>query len=288
MILSDLFSDHQIPLEKWVQDATNWIGENGRPVFQVIRWPVDRLLDWLTQGLEGLPPLVFLAILFLLVWRLARLRLAILSVVAFLFIGFIGQWDYTMVTIAMVLTALLLCVVIGVPLGVAAGSNRKVDAFLRPVLDIMQTAPTFVYLIPIVMLFGIGAVPGVIATIIFAIPPIIRLTSLGIRTVQPEVVEAGYAFGSSRWQVLREIQMPLALPTIMAGVNQTLMLALSMVVVVSLIGAGGLGFQVLTGINQLDVGLGATAGLSIILLAMVLDRTSQSRLGRAPGARRDG
>ncbi|MGE0307835.1 MAG: glycine/betaine ABC transporter permease, partial [Acidimicrobiia bacterium] len=113
MILSDLFSDHQIPLEKWVQDATNWIGENGRPVFQVIRWPVDRLLDWLTQGLEGLPPLVFLAILFLLVWRLARLRLAILSVVAFLFIGFIGQWDYTMVTIAMVLTALLLCVVIG-------------------------------------------------------------------------------------------------------------------------------------------------------------------------------
>src|SRR5680860_1194283 len=177
-----------------------------------------------------------------------------------------------MTTLAMILTAVLFCTVIGVPLGVIAAGSDRFDKTLRPVLDIMQTIPPFVYLVPIVMLFGVGMVPGVIATIIFALPPIIRLTNLGLRQVQSELVEAGYAFGSTRREVLMEIQIPLAMRTIMAGLNQTLMLALSMTVIAALIGAGGLGLTVFTGLGRLDVGRAFIGGLGIVLLAIILDR----------------
>jgi glycine betaine/proline transport system permease protein len=186
------------------------------------------------------------------------------------------MWDYAMTTVAMVVTSVVFCIVTGVPLGVAAAKNDRFERALRPLLDAMQTLPTFVYLVPIVIFFGIGTVPGVMATIIVALPPIIRLTSLGIRQVDPAVVEAGYSFGSSRLQVLREVELPLALPSIMAGVNQTLLLSLSMVVMVALIGGGGLGFQVYQGINQLDVGLAGTSGISVVVLAILFDRLTQS------------
>jgi glycine betaine/proline transport system permease protein len=181
-----------------------------------------------------------------------------------------------MITLAMVLCAVVFCTVVGIPLGILAGRSNRFDSALRPVLDAMQTTPAFVYLVPIVMLFSIGNVAGVLATIVFALPPIIRLTSLGIRQVHPELVEAALAFGATNWQVLRKVQIPLALPTIMAGLNQTIMMALSMVVIAALIGAGGLGAPVIRGLNSLDIGLATIGGLSIVLVAIVLDRITQS------------
>ena len=181
-----------------------------------------------------------------------------------------------MITLAMVFAAVIFCVITGIPLGILAGRSDRFNALLRPVLDAMQTTPAFVYLVPIVMLFSVGNVAGVLATIIFALPPIIRLTSLGIRQVHPELVEAALSFGATKWQVLRRVQLPLALPTIMAGLNQTMMMALSMVVIAALIGAGGLGAPVVQGLNTLDIGQATTGGLSIVLMAIVLDRISQS------------
>ena len=180
-----------------------------------------------------------------------------------------------MTTVAMVTTSVLFCIVIGIPLGIVTATSQLLSRMMRPVLDAMQTTPTFVYLVPVVMLFGIGNVPAVLTTIIVALPPMVRLTNLGIRQVQEELVEAGYAFGCTRRQVLLEIQIPLAMPTIMVGINQSLMLSLSMVVVAALIGAGGLGLSVYEGINRLDVGLAGIAGLAIVLVAISFDRITQ-------------
>jgi glycine betaine/proline transport system permease protein len=191
-------------------------------------------------------------------------------------IGLLGMWADTMTTLAMVLSAVVFCALAGIPLGIWAGRSDRFEAGLRPVLDAMQTTPAFVYLVPIVMLFSIGNVAGVLATIVFALPPIIRLTSLGIRQVHPELVEAALAFGATSWQVLVKVQIPLALPTIMAGLNQTIMMALSMVVIAALIGAGGLGAPVVLGLNTLDIGLATIGGLAIVLMAIVLDRITQS------------
>jgi len=215
-------------------------------------------------------------ILALIAWRLAGRGVAIFTIVSFLVLDSVGVWSETMTTLAMILTAVVFCAVIGIPLGISAAASDRFASGLRPVLDIMQTIPPFVYLVPIVMLFGVGLVPGVIATIIFALPPIVRLTNLGIRQVQGDLVEAGYAFGSTPRQVLWEIQIPLALRTIMAGLNQTLMLALSMAVIAALIGAGGLGLTVYTGLGRLDVGQAFLGGLGIVLLAIVLDRITQA------------
>ena len=180
-----------------------------------------------------------------------------------------------MTTLAMVICSVLFCAVAGIPLGIMAGRSDRFEMFLRPFLDAMQTTPAFVYLIPVVMLFSIGTVSGILATIVFALPPIIRLTSLGIRQVHPELVEAALAFGATPWQVLRKVQFPLAMPSVMAGLNQTIMMALSMVVIAALIGAGGLGNPVVQGLNTLEIGLATIGGLSIVLLAMVLDRITQ-------------
>ena len=184
-----------------------------------------------------------------------------------------------MVTLAMVFASVFFCTITGIPLGIVAGRSDRFDALIRPVLDAMQTTPAVVELVAIVMLFSVGDVAGVLATIIFALPPIIRLTSLGIRQVHPELVEAALSFGATRWQVLRRVQFPLALPSIMAGLNQTMMMALSMVVIAALIGAGGLGSPVVQGLNTLDIGLATTGGLGIVLLAIILDRITQA-LGR--------
>jgi glycine betaine/proline transport system permease protein len=185
------------------------------------------------------------------------------------------MWDDTMVTLAMVLSSVLICAIIGIPLGIMAGRSDRFEMILRPFLDIMQTTPPFVYLVPVVMLFSIGTVSGIIATIVFALPPIVRLTSLGIRHVDAELIEAALTFGSTPMQVLRRVQLPLAMPSIMAGLNQTIMMALSMVVIAALIGAGGLGEPVVQGLNTLDIGLAAVGGICIVMMAMVLDRVTQ-------------
>jgi glycine betaine/proline transport system permease protein len=192
-----------------------------------------------------------------------------------------------MVTLAMVISAVIFCAVVGIPLGIVAARSDRMESVIRPVLDVMQTTPSFVYLVPVVMLIGIGSVAAVIATIIFSMPPVVRLTNLGIRQVQADVVEAAYAFGATPTQVLREIQVPLALRTIMAGMNQTLMLALSMVVIASLIGGGGLGTLVRQGLNNIQPGIGFLGGIGIVLIAIVLDRITQA-LGQAsnPSTRR--
>ncbi len=197
------------------------------------------------------------------------------TLLTFLLVGYLGLWEDTMTTLAMVVSSVFFCGITGIPLGILSGRSDRFEMLLRPCLDAMQTTPAFVYLVPVVMLFSIGTVSGILATIVFALPPIIRLTSLGIRQVHPELIEAALSFGATKWQVLSRVQFPLALPSIMAGLNQTLMMALSMVVIAALIGAGGLGNPVVQGLNTLEIGLASIGGLAIVLLAMVLDRITQ-------------
>ena len=271
-----MFQEQVIPLDAWVSQAVDWLVNNYREFFQTIKWPVEQTLIGFDQGLNAIPPwLVILAFVFI-AWRFSGVWLAIFTAATLVFIGLLGLWEDTMTTLAMVVSAVLFCAVVGLPLGILAARSDRFDAYLRPVLDAMQTTPAFVYLVPIVMLFSVGNVAGVLATIIFALPPIIRLTNLGIRQVPQELVEAGQAFGGTRWQVLRKVQVPIALPTILAGLNQTIMMALSMVVIAALIGAGGLGAPVILGLNTLDIGRAVIGGLSIVFMAMVLDRITQS------------
>jgi glycine betaine/proline transport system permease protein len=271
---SDLF---EIPLDAWVETAVKgWLVPNFREVFQAIQVPISTVLEGLDSALQAIPMSVFTVVMTLLALWVASRGLALFTLLSLVFIDLIGVWTQTMTTLAMILTAVMFCAVVGVPLGIAAARSDRFDRGLRPVLDIMQTIPPFVYLVPIVMLFGVGMAPGIIATIIFALPPIIRLTNLGIRSVPEDLIEAAYAFGSSYRQVLWEVQLPLALRTIMAGLNQTLMLALSMAVIAALIGAGGLGLTVYTGLGRLDVGAATEGGIGIVLLAMILDRITQA------------
>lgn len=271
---SDFFS---IPFDDWVNlFVRDWLVPNFRPFFRSLQWPVTQVLNGLSGFLNGLPMVVFTAALSLIAWRTAGRGVAIFTLAALCFIDLIGLWPETMTTLAMVVTAVFFCVVIGIPLGVLASQSDTFRAVLRPILDIMQTIPSFVYLVPIVMLFGVGVVPGIIATIIFALPPIVRLTDLGIRNVRDDLTEAAVSFGATAWQTLVEVQFPLAMRTIMAGLNQTLMLALSMVVITALIGAGGLGLTVFTGLGRLDVGNATAGGVGIVLIAIILDRISQA------------
>lgn len=266
----------QIDLRLWAQDAITWIADEWRPFFQAVERPVEEVLDASQEFLLWMPDWAVIIIMTAIAYRLAGRGVAIFTVLAMFTVGSINLWDETMVSLAMVFTAVLICTIVGVPLGIAAARSRIAEVMLRPVLDAMQTTPSFVYLVPIVMLFGIGTVPGVMATIIFAMPPIIRLTNLGIREVDAEVVEAAYAFGATPRQILFDVQLPLAIRTVMAGLNQTLMLAMSMIVIASIIGAGGLGAPVRQGINNFQPGLAFVGGLAVVLLAMVLDRITQA------------
>jgi glycine betaine/proline transport system permease protein len=270
------FADTRIPLDSWVEQGLDWLVGHFRPLFKAVSLPVDTTLHSIETSLQAVPPLLLIALLSLLAWQVAGRRLASGTLLSLLFIGFIGAWSEAMVTLSLVLTSVLFCLLIGLPMGIwLARSDRAADT-VRPILDAMQTTPAFVYLVPIVMLFGIGNVPGVVVTIIFALPPLIRLTNLGIRQVPADLVEAARSFGASPRQLLFKVQLPLAMPTIMAGVNQTLMLALSMVVIASMIAVGGLGQMVLRGIGRLDMGLATVGGVAIVLLAIILDRITQS------------
>lgn len=271
-----MFEDKIIPLDVWVSQFVEWLVDNYRNFFQIIKWPIEQTLNGFDTGLNAIPPVVVILLIAIAAWRFSGIALAIFSIVTMTLIGLLGLWEDSMTTLAMVLSAVIFCAIAGIPLGIAAGRNDRFEAFMRPALDAMQTTPAFVYLVPIVMLFSVGNVAGVLATIIFSIPPIVRLTSLGIRQVHPELVEAAQAFGATNWQVLRRVQVPLAMPTILAGLNQTIMMALSMVVIAALIGAGGLGSPVILGLNTLDIGRAVIGGLAIVLMAIVLDRITQS------------
>ncbi len=273
------FDEQLIPLDKWIQSFVDWLVLNYRDYFQVVKTPIELSLNGLEWFFSTLPPFVVILLFIAAAWRFAGKRVAAFTLVTFLLVGYLGLWDDTMTTLAMVVSSVFFCALAGIPLGIMAGRSDRFEMYLRPCLDAMQTTPAFVYLVPVVMLFSIGTVSGILATIVFSLPPIIRLTSLGIRQVHPELIEASLAFGATDWQVLRKVQFPLALPSIMAGLNQTLMMALSMVVIAALIGAGGLGNPVMQGLNTLEIGLATVGGVAIVLLAMVLDRITQG-LGR--------
>ncbi|EHD20338.1 MULTISPECIES: glycine betaine/L-proline ABC transporter permease ProW [Brenneria] len=277
--LLDPFKDTLIPLDHWVTNGIDWVVVNFRPLFQGIRVPVDFILSGFQQFLLGMPAPIAILVFSLIAWQMSSLGMGVATLISLIAIGAIGAWSQAMVTLALVLTALFFCVLIGLPMGIWLARSERAAKVIRPLLDAMQTTPAFVYLVPIVMLFGIGNVPGVVVTIIFALPPIIRLTILGIRQVPEDLIEAAESFGASPRQMLFKVQLPLAMPTIMAGVNQTLMLALSMVVIASMIAVGGLGQMVLRGIGRLDMGLAAVGGVGIVILAIILDRLTQS-LGR--------
>jgi glycine betaine/proline transport system permease protein len=244
--------------------------------FRAFAHAVLQAIIFIEAILRGTPWWVLILIFMALAWiGTRRLAVTITVGVLLLLIGVLGLWDLTMQTLALMLMGTFVSVIIGIPMGILAAKSRIVRNITLPALDIMQTMPGFVYLIPVMMLFGLGKVPAVLATIIYAVPPLIRLTDLGIRQVNAEVVEAATAFGGSPRQILFGVELPLAVPTIMAGLNQTIMMALSMVVVASMIGARGLGEQVLNGIQTLDVGKGLEAGIGIVVLAVVLDRVTQ-------------
>ena len=208
-------------------------------------------------------------------YRTNGFKFAILTLIGLIFIDLVDLWSESMTTLAMIFTAVIFCIIIGIPLGILSSRSKTFEVILRPILDIMQTIPSFVYLIPVVMLFGIGLTPGVVATIVFALPPIIRLTNLGIRQVGKGYKEAGSSLGLTKLLILIKIEIPLALKTILAGINQTLMLALSMVVIAALIGAGGLGLTVYVALGRLDIGSAVIGGTGIVILAIILDRITQ-------------
>jgi glycine betaine/proline transport system permease protein len=271
-----------LPFDDWVNAfVRGWLVPNFRPAFRAAQVPVTILLNNLNAFLLFVPMLLTTLAFAGVAWRVVGRGMAIFTLIGFAFIDMIGLWPQTMTTLAMILTSVIFCAGIGIPLGIFAARSDRMWKITRPILDIMQTIPSFVYLVPIVMLFGVGMTPGIIATIIFALPPIVRLTNLGIRNVRADLIEAAHAFGSTGWQMLWDVQIPLALRTIMAGLNQTLMLALSMVVITALIGAGGLGLVVNTGLGRLDVGGATAGGMGIVILAIVLDRITQGLAEKA-------
>ena len=270
-------SDYEIyiPIGEWIEgNIKEWLFEQ-RPLFKKISAPIDTVLNSLDSLFNFIPFPIILFIFIIFAYKTNGIKFAIFSFVSLVFIDLVDLWSESMTTLAMIFTAVLFCMLIGIPLGIIASRSNTFEIILRPILDIMQTIPSFVYLIPVVMLFGVGLTPGVVATIIFALPPIIRLTNLGIRQVGKGFKEAGSSLGLTKFLILIKIEIPLSLKTIMAGVNQSLMLALSMVVIAALIGAGGLGLTVYIALGRLDVGSAVIGGTGIVILAIILDRITQ-------------
>jgi len=270
-------SDYEIyiPIAEWIErNIKEWLFMQ-RPLFKKLSAPIDAVLNGLDSLFNYIPFPIVILIFAYFAFRTNGIKFAILSSLALISIDLVDLWQEAMTTLAMIFTAVIFCMIIGIPLGIAASRSKLFETILRPILDVMQTIPSFVYLIPVVMLFGVGLVPGVVATIIFALPPIVRLTNLGIRQVGKGFKEAGASLGLNKFLILRKIEIPLALKTIMAGVNQTLMLALSMVVIAALIGAGGLGLTVYVALGRLDIGAAVIGGTGIVILAIVLDRITQ-------------
>jgi len=284
----DPFKSVDLGIADWADGIKAWASAN-RDTVQPLKWLVNDLIVGIEGAMQATPPTIMLLIIGLLAWQMAGRRVGIFVVACLIILGLSDPraWGLAMTTLAVVVTSVILCVVIGLPLGVLAGKSDRFEATIRPLLDTMQTIPAFVYLVPVVMLIGIGNVSGVIVTIVFALPPIIRLTSLGIRQVNASVVEAARAYGATPSQILFKVELPLATPTIMAGLNQTIMMALSVVVIASLIAVKGLGNEVLRAMGRLDAGKAIVGGIGIVILAIVLDRITQGlgRTGRDRGHR---
>lgn len=265
----------RLPLADWIDDGldvlTDRFANATKLVSDVLETGIDNTVDLLLWP----PPGLTILLVALLAWRLAGVRTAFLSLFGFALLWNLGLWEPTLQTLVLVLIATLIAVAIGAPLGILAALSKTAYRIVFPVLDFMQTMPAFVYLIPAIPFFGLGPVAALFSTVIFAMPPAIRLTTLGIRQVPADLVEAADAFGSTRWQKLTKVQLPLAIPTIMAGINQTIMLALSMVVIAAMIGAQGLGGEVWRAIQRNEAGMGFEAGIAVVVLAMVLDRITQ-------------
>ena len=270
-----------IPLADWIDNVMHWVLTNWGGFFDTVGNVILQMLLGIERFLLWLPWFVLVLVVGLLAWRVMRRWWAGLLMASFLvLIGSFGYWDLAMMTLAIVIASVILSLVIGIPTGIFMARSDRFQSILKPQLDAMQTMPSFVYLIPALMLFGLGKVPAVFATIIYAVPPVIRLTNVGIRQVSPSVVEAARAFGSSSRQTLFDVQLPLAIPSIMVGINQTTMMALAMVVIASMIGARGLGLEVLLAINRIEVGRGFEAGLSIVLMAIIIDRITSAMAAR--------
>ncbi|RWD19974.1 MAG: proline/glycine betaine ABC transporter permease [Mesorhizobium sp.] len=270
------FKSIDLGIASWADGIKQWAISN-RDVIEPVKVFFSKLIGGIEATLQAVPPSVMLIIITLIAWQAAGRRVAIIVFLSLIFLGLLqpNAWALAMTTLAIVVSAVILCLLIGLPVGILAGKSDGFEAAVKPVLDTMQTIPAFVYLVPVVMLIGIGNVSGVIVTIIFALPPLVRLTSLGIRGVDRSVVEAARAFGASPFQILWKVELPLAKPTIFAGVNQTIMLSLSMVVIASLIAVKGLGNEVLRAMGRLDAGQAIVGGLGIVILAIVLDRITQ-------------
>ena len=273
----DWLESYQVPVGKAAKTFVDWLTANFGWFFDGVAMVIGYLVDALLFILETPHPLIVVAAFTALSWYMRRkASAAILTALGLLFIINQGYWSETTKTLALVIASTTVCMMIGVPLGIAAARKPWLNSFLRPILDLMQTIPTFVYLIPALILFGLGMVPGLIATVIFAIPASVRLTRLGIVATPTPLVEAAQAFGATRWQVLSKVEIPWALPQIMAGLTQTIMLSLSMVVIAALVGADGLGVPVVRALNTVNVAKGFEAGLCIVILAIVLDRMFRS------------
>ena len=269
----DWLVDHKIPLGSWVKSFVDLLNEHAQAVFDFISLVIGAWIDGLTTILVAVPPLLLIGIFAGLAYLLHRsIGLAVFAALALLLVVNLGYWEATLETLSLVICSTMICVIIGLPLGIAAAHRPWLYTGLRPILDLMQTIPTFVYLIPTLVLFGLGTVPGLISTVIFALPAPIRLTHLGISSVPVQLYEAGKAFGATKRQLLFKVELPYALPTIMAGITQCIMLSLSMVVIAALVGADGLGKPVVRALNTVNISMGFEAGAAIVVLAIVLDR----------------
>lgn len=266
----------KIPIGDFMENVIDWMTNNFSGFFTAIKEALEGIIGVGSWILMAIPVVVFIAGAVLLAWWISGKGMAVFTGIGLFLIYNLGLWEKTMLTLALVTAATLIALILGLPLGILMSKSNKANKIVRPVLDFMQTMPAFVYLIPAVYFFDLGTVPGAVATVIFAMPPIVRLTNLGIRQVPADVVEASRAFGSTPSQLLFKVQIPLAVPTIMAGLNQTIMLSLSMVVISAMIGADGLGKTVYEGITQMKMGKGFEGGLAVVIMAMLLDRITQS------------
>lgn len=262
----------EIPLGEWIEAGIGWLEENLAALWNLITLVLSTLYQWLESVLLAPPAIALILAAGALAWVVRGWKFAIVALIGFALIRSMAMWEASMSTLALVLVAAVMSAAVAIPVGILAARNDSVSAAIRPVLDFMQTLHPFVYLVPAIVIFGVGTVPGIVATIVFGMPPGVRLTELGIRQVDKEVVEAGEAFGARPRQVLARIQIPLALPTVMAGLNQVIMLSLSMVVLAGLVGAGGLGAEIISAISRIDTALAFEGGIAIVILAIFLDR----------------
>lgn len=266
----------KLPLADWIDALVDWMTNTFGEMFDGISSGVEFFVEGIVVGLGFIPSILLIILMSLLAWKVCNIRIALFAFFGLFLIDNLGYWEEMLETLALVLTAVLISIVMGIPVGIWASQSERVRKIVTPILDLMQTMPAFVYLLPAIFFFSIGVVPGVIASVIFAMPPTIRLTVLGIKQVPADLIEATEAFGSTTKQKLLKVQLPLAMPTIMAGINQSIMLALSMVVIASMVGAPGLGTEVYRAVTQIKTGVGFEAGLAIVVIAILLDRITQN------------